>query len=428
MKKTYARLAFLAALAACGSDPPLDPVDMVFRTEVIKLENTCASNPPTEGARVMVDARLHADGTVELVSRSSWVPGPGSFPDVRVIGDRVDYRADRYSSTAGKTYPYRIEGSLSMAGMDLTVEERWFRVTVGGHEDCVHRARLIGEPRAFRDREALDGRYSVGLSYEGEVCQGQPWPSEPSNGRVFLLDADPREEVMYLNLDGMIYAGTDLPDAADALRWDGTLYIVDHELGIIEAPGGLHGQFRPDGVYLGMEFQLPWQAPECRHRYLMDGYKRTAGRSRGETEYRAVIRERDGCNGKTRAYEDHQVFLLEQSMAEMEVRDPYGDWFIDFDGTVLHEADGSEAEGFKAVFDGRIEPPFLTYTLAYSLQDFEGNWCDIAYDVDAVVRFVPEVEWTPAFLPDEEEEPASATARLSQAPQEAIPPTLFAPK
>jgi len=111
------RLIVLCAscLAACGDNlPPPDGVDMTYRVAVTELEDTCSDGPLTPPATAFVDARLHTDGTVELVEWSLWIPGPGAYPSIRVRDGVVDYDAQRASAYTDKVFPYRIEGALTM--------------------------------------------------------------------------------------------------------------------------------------------------------------------------------------------------------------------------------------------------------------------------------------------------------------------------
>src|SRR5689334_10807316 len=124
------RLMVLCAsfLVACGDNTkPIDPVDMTFVADVTELENTCDDRPLDTDQGAFIGAWLHVDGTVELLDGNVLIPGPGSFPNVRPHGGRVDYDANRYSTFAERTYPFHIEGTLTMEGLDLTLTERWYR-------------------------------------------------------------------------------------------------------------------------------------------------------------------------------------------------------------------------------------------------------------------------------------------------------------
>lgn len=402
------RLLPLLALCACGDNLGTPtPVDMSYRVTVTELENGCGAPSPSEGAMPEVDARLWPDGTVELVSWSPTIPGPSSFPEIRVEGGRVDYRADRHSSVTGKTYPYRIEGSLSMEAVDLTIEERWYRYA-DGPRDCTRRARISGKARGHRDAASLDGRYPLLTEYFGEYCAGDPVPATPIGAQVLMLETDPRPEVLYAGLASALFFSGPPPDASGLVDWDGTFYLVGIE-GIEDVPGTLAGTFRPDAVEAVLEFSTSDQAAGCRYRYALSGRKRVATTTEVGNDYRAVYRVNDGCSGTS--YADYGLLeAVEQGEREVSFHDLYGDWYIDRDGATLHETDGSEAEGVIATFHGTAEPPYLAYKLEFRFLNSE---CAISHEVDAVARYFPETEWTPAFLPDEPDDGAAASALRS---------------
>jgi hypothetical protein len=395
----------VACLAACGDNlAPPDPVDMTFVADVTELRNTCDDRPLKTSSEAFVDAYLHADGTVQLTTGESLIPGPGSFPNVRPHGGSVDYDAQRYSSYPDKTYPYHIEGSLSMDGMDLTVTEHWYKAS--DFSDCLRQARVVGKPRGFRDAGSLDGRYEIQTSYYGVVCGTDPWPSQPLGQLVYVLDAHPTAGGVVLVLADAVYLEVPMPDAESGIDWNGTVYLAAPD-GIEELEGGLQGRFTPSHLHADLSFRTPDLAPGCRHAYLLHGDKRAADPVEVGNDYRAVYRLRDSCAGTVVSYEA-SLTLVRQSPTEIEVKDDWGDWFIDADGASLYETDGSPSEGEVGTFTGTADPPYASYTLEFETFHADGTSCVYGWDVDAAARYAPEVEWTPAFLPDP---PKPAAAR-----------------
>jgi len=392
------RLAILIAscLAACGDDvKPIDPVDMTFVADVTELENTC-DDRPLDTDRAYIGAWLHADGTVELLDGSVLIPGPGSFPNVRPHGGRVDYDANRYSTYPDKTYPYRIEGTLTMSDLDLTMTEHWYRNP--GFADCIRKVRVVGVPRGFLDPASLDGTYEIHTSYYGEICGGLPPAGPPLGEQVYVLDAHPETAGVVIGLADAIFLQPPMPASDGAIDWDGTVYLAAPD-GIEELDGGLHGVFTPSRMQAELTFRTPDQPLDCRHTYLLDGAKRAADASEVGNDYRAVYRLRDECEGTVSSYEGG-LRLTRQSATEIEVYDDWGDWFIEADGATLYETDGSEAEGQVATFAGTAAPPYVSYTLEFRFFNGDGTSCVYAWDVDAVARYHPEFAWDPAFLPD----------------------------
>ena len=387
----------LSCLAACGDDlKPVDPVDMTFVADVVELENTCDDRPLAEAHEVFVDAVRRADGTVELFDGHGLIPGPGDFPNLRPYAGAVSYDARRYSTYPDKTYPFRIEGALSMDGIDLVMTESWYRTP--DFSDCVRKARVRGIPRGFRDPGALDGRYEIRTSYYGEVCGSDPWPSAPLGEGVYVLDAHPRATGVAMVLGGAIFLEPSPPSPDGAVDWEGRLWLSGVE-GVEEIDGGLHGRFAPTGLRAELTFHRDDQAPGCRHAYRLDGAKRASPPSDVGADYDAVYRLRDECEGTVASYEA-PLMLVRQGPAEIEVYDDWGDWYIDADGSSLYETDGSEAEGQTATFTGTADPPYLSYTLEFRFFHADGSSCVYAWDVDAVARYAPEVDWSPAFMPD----------------------------
>lgn len=391
------RVLMLASLAACGDNfAPIDPVDMTYVADVTELQNTCDGRPLDAAREVFIDAYLHADGAVELRDGESLIPGPGSFPNVRPHDGRVEYDASRYSVYPDKTYPYRIEGALSMDGMDLTLTEHWYRMPDFG--DCLRQVRIVGLPRGFRDADALDGRYEIHTSYYGEVCGGDPWPNQPLGQRVYVLDAHPYADGVGMNLAGTIFMKPTLPAADGTIDWDGTVYLAVPD-GIDKLDGSLHGSFTPSRMHVELVFHAGGQAPGCRYAYLLHGDKRAADPVEVGNDYRAVYRLRDSCERTVQTYEA-PLMLVRQSATEIEIQDDWGDFFIDAAGATLYETDGSEAEGLRATLTGNADPPYVSYTLDFETFNADGTSCIFGWDVDAVARYAPEVEWTPAYAPD----------------------------
>ena len=390
------RLIVLCAscLAACGDNlPPPDGVDMTYRVTVTALEDTCSDGPLSGPKTAFVDARLHADGTVELVEWSLWIPGPGAYPSIRVHEGIVDYDAQRASAYTDKVFPYRIEGALTMEAMDLELTEHWYRSP--DFTDCVRRVRMHGDARGFLDPSSLDGVYEIGLSYYGEVCGTDPLPGVPLGSQVLLLDADPHAAGMYLNLDGLIFLPVSAPASDGALDWDGGLTVSTFE-GYVDVDGGAHGRFLPEDVDLDVAFRFASQDAGCTYRYALKGAKRPSTADLPQNDYRVVYRVRDECEMRTEAHEGY-VTLVRQSDTVTEVRDPFGAWFIPTDGADLFATDGDG--GVTATFSGTATPPYIAYTVEFAYGE-GGDACTYAWDVDGVVRYHPDVPWTPAFQPD----------------------------
>lgn len=387
-----------ASLAACGDDFEIpDPVDMTFCVAVTELENTCDDRPLREAEGVLVDAYLRVDGSVELFDASMIIPGPYSFPNLRPHGGRLEYDADRYASRPDKTYPYRIEGAFAMDGIDVTLTERWYHP--GDLSDCVRKVRIAGKPRGFLDPASLDGIFEIKGSYHGVVCGTDAWPAVPLGERVYKLDVRPGDGMMVLSLAGAVFLEASLPAADGAIDWDGTVWLAGVE-GIAELHGGLHGRFAPGEVAADLTFRTLDLGSGCRHAYRLTGAKRSAAGDEVGSDYRAVYRVRDGCEGTVATFEG-RMEMIRQGPGEIEVIDEFGDWFIDAEGASLSETDGSPSEGLIASFNGTAEPPFASYTLEFASYDTDGAvTCTFAWDVDAVVRYHPEFEWTPAYEPD----------------------------
>jgi len=386
-----------SCLAACGDNlKPIDLVDTTFVADVTEIENTCDDRPLAEAGEVFVDAVRHADGTVELREGSPLIPGPGSFPNTRPYAGAVAHDANRYSTFPDKTYPYRIEGALSMEGLDLTLTEHWYRTP--GFSDCLRKVRIVGAPRGFRDPASLDGRYEIMTSYYGEICGSSPWPAKPFAAQVYVLDAHPRATGVAMALADAIFIEPPAPASDGAVDWDGRVSFAGID-GFEELDGGLHGNFTPSRLHAELTFHTADQSLGCRHAYLLHGGKRASEPVDVGGDYRAVYRLRDGCEGTVASYEA-PLTLIRQGPSEIEVYDDWGDWFIDADGASLYETDGSEAEGQIATFSGTAEPPYVSYTLEFRSFDADGSSCAYAWDVDAVARYAPEYGWEPAFMPE----------------------------
>ena len=391
------RLSVLILFAACGDDlKPVDPVDMTFVAEVTELENTCDDRQLTEAGEVFIDAVRAADGTVELLEWDLLIPGPGIFPNVRPRDGVVDYDANRYSTYPDKTYPYRIEGALTMDGLDLTLIEHWYRTP--DFSDCLRKVRIVGRPRGFRDASSLDGRYEIMTSYYGEVCGSDPWPALPLGERVYVLDAHPRSTGVAMVLGGAVFIEPPAPAPDGTVDWDGQVWLSGVE-GEEELQGGLRGVFTAERLHAELAFRTPDQAAGCFHAYLLHGDKRAAEPVEVGGDYVAVYRLRDECEGTVASYES-TLTAIRQGPDELEFYDDWGDWFIDADGASFYETDGSEADGQVATFTGTSDPPYLSYTLEFRYFDADGGSCVHAWDVDAVARYAPEYDWEPAFLPD----------------------------
>lgn len=388
------RFAVLIALAACGdNDVPSDPIDMTHRVVVEELEDTCSGGPLDGPETAFVEARLHADGTVELVEESLWIPGPGAFPSIRVHAGVVDYDATRATAYVDKVYPYRIDGTLTMEAMDLELTEHWYRQ--GDFSDCVRRVRMRGAARALLDASSLDGLYEIDVRYYGETCGQDPLPPDPLGRQTLLLDADPREDGMRLWLDGLLAFDPGLPAADGSVSWSGPMTVSSIE-GPVATTGSYEGRFRPGEVAGDLAFRLEGQADGCAYRYRLEGARRPSTSTEPQNDYRAVFRVRDGCEGRVETVET-RVTLVRQADGVMEVRDRFGAWYIGFDGTTLHAEDGDEY--VTAEFSGTADPPYLSYTVSFTYGQGD-DACTYAWDVDAVVRHHPDIPWEPAFRPD----------------------------
>ena len=407
-------------LCACdGADPTL-PVDMAYVAAVQELENTCGTEPAPDGTLAVVDAYLRADGTVELRHGSGWIPEPYMYPDIRIATDgRVDYKATRASEALGRSFDYAIKGSLTMDGMDLELRADWYRYDGGNVVDCVRRVRLKGPPRGYLDGQSIEGTYALRLSYFGEVCGLDPVPAVPLGSQVFLLSALPTESELRLSFDGLFWVWTGLP-ADGALSWSGTGYVSGPD-GIEDVQMRFDGTFGPASVDLTFSFAALYQLPGCRYAYALEGAKRLASTVEASGDYRAVITFSDECAGGSGETYETPITLVGQSETEIEVRDPYGNWFIPFDGTTLEATDGSEDLGLIATFRGRAVPPDLGYVVTFSYEtsaavasstsaiETDDGWCDVTWSVDAISRYFPDLEW------DTEGTPEGASARALRA-------------
>ncbi|GEM_PF-3393149 len=382
------------AFAACGDNDRLsDPIDMVYRVTVTELEDSCDDGSLAGPETAFVDARLHADGTVELVERSLWIPGPGAYPSIRVHGGVVDYDAQRASAYTEKVFPYHIGGTLTTEAMDLTLTEHWYRQP--DFTDCVRIVRMRGAPRGFLDPADLDGIYEIDVAYYGEICGSDPLPSVPEGRQVLLLDADPRPDTLTLWIESYIGMNADLPGGDGRIDWDGPMTVSTIE-GYVGTTGGLHGRFGPAEVDAELSFRLPGQAADCAYRYALTGAKRPSTATEPQGDYRVVFRVRDGCEGRTETRESH-VTLVRQRADLMEVRDSFGLWFIPIDGDALSATDSGP--GVVATFEGAATPPYLSYTVAFTYGE-GADACTYAWDVDGVARYHPHEPWEPAFPPD----------------------------
>lgn len=398
--RTVCCLAFVCTtLAACGDNlAPPDAVDMAYLVEVEEIEDTCDESAPSPGNLPKLDALLHADGKVELRHDGGWIPEPYSYPDVRVIeGGSIAYRASRYSETAKRSFDYAIDGTLTMEDVDLTFSQSWYRYEGDDKVDCARTVRAHGPARAFHDPSLLEGIHQVRLSYYGLVCGDDLLPADPSGSQVFLFDVVPTTTELRLNLDDMIYAWTDLP-TQDTIDWTGIGFSVSWE-GIDMYDMHLAGAFRPDLVKLTMDLVPLGESPDCRHAYVIEGKKRAASVDDASGDYRAKQHFWNECDNIEETRES-PITVIVQSETLVEIRDRYGDWFVNWSEGRAYAKAGSEAEGLVASFEGRVDPPDVHYFLAYDIEnlsvlpvEIDDGWCSYRLGVDGISRYHPELEW-----------------------------------
>ncbi|WKZ28589.1 MAG: hypothetical protein QY323_03555 [Patescibacteria group bacterium] len=399
MRAVFITIFAWTTLAACGDNlAPPDAVDMTYLVQVDEIVDTCDESVPPADNLPKLDALLHADGRVELRHDGGWIPEPYSYPDLRVAeGGAVAYRATRDSKLAERSFNYEIDGTLTMEAVDLTFNQAWYRYEGNERVDCARTVRVRGPARAFHDATALEGIHQTRLSYYGEVCGDEPLPAEPLGSQVFLLNVVPTTTELRLNLDGMIYAITDLP-AQGVLDWSGIGFTVSWE-GIDMFTMRLKGVFRADLDALTMSLTPLGESTNCHHAYTIEGKKRVASLDAVSGDYRAQQHFWSECEGTEETHET-PITVIAQSETLVEIRDRYGDWFVNWSEGRAYAKDGSEAEGLIASFEGRVDPPEVHYLLAYDVENLgalpfetDDGWCSYRLTVDGVSRYYPDLAW-----------------------------------
>lgn len=413
MKRLLALTVFCCA--ACGDNLHPTPVDMVYDVSVTELSNDCGSTPPLPEERADLDLRLHLDGTVEMMGYAYGIPDEGGYPTLLVHDGIVDTENDVHADYAEKDYAYRISGTLTMDALDLTLDADWYRVESNGPVDCHRRTRIAGPARGFRDPKSLDGAYPLKTDYLGVYCDGQPVPTASLGTALYRIDAHVQGRTLDLNLEDTFWFSGPEPSSDGAVDWSGT-YLLNGQLGVENVPGTLKGTFGPDEVQAALEFTDSQLDAHCRYRYEFSGKKRVASLGERSNTYRVVYQTYDKCATPPTSYAYEDVVELDDwDDASVAIYDPNGAFLIPRDGATLSASAGSEQWGEIVTFTGTASPPYLSYTYDDSLQDADGSWCSIGWNVDGVSRFFPDQPWEPAFLPDP---PRSQlpSARLLQPP------------
>jgi len=383
----------LFALAACGDDLVPTPVDMAYDVRVIELDHDCGGTPLPDDQRASLDLQLRVDGSVRL---NGWVPSllvQPSFIHLFPHDGRIDVETkDQYGDI------YRVSGPLTMEAIDLTLDFPGYRPD-GSGQACRQRLRLQGAARGFRDPASLDGLYPLHTDYYGVVCGSDPLPSVPVGSGTLRIDGRPRDGTLYLDLEDAFWFYGAVPDASGQVDWSGTFYLLD-DSGIIDAPGTFKGTFGPGGVQADLAFTDGRLAAGCSYRYAFAGAKQVAALENRAGAYRGVLRTYDTCEDPPMpvAFEQ-QVDLVERDGGRVAIYDVGGAFVVGLDGETLSASAGSRDLGEVLTFTGISSPPYLSYTFDDTYQ-VGSTWCSIGWDVDAVLRYFPEIEWEPAFQPD----------------------------
>src|SRR5690242_5160834 len=126
------RLLALTALclAACGDNLHPTPVDMVYDVQVTVLADDCDASPPQTDAHDFLDMRLLSDGLVQMQGyRYGWPPGiplESDPPKMPVYDGRIDQEIDIHADYPDEDEPYRVNGTLTMDAIDLTIDADWY--------------------------------------------------------------------------------------------------------------------------------------------------------------------------------------------------------------------------------------------------------------------------------------------------------------
>lgn len=403
----------LALLAACGDNLNPTPVDMEYVVAVTDVGGDCGGTPLPDDQRAWLDLRLRVDGSVRM---TGWVPSLLVQPSfIRLFphdGELDVETKDQHGDV------YRVQGALTMDGMDLSLDFPSYRPD-GSGRPCRRRLRLQGPARGFLDAVSYDGVYPLHADYFGAYCANDPVPTVPIGSGALRIDARPEGGTLYMSLERVFWFAGPQPSSDGVIDWSGTFYLAG-ERGLEEVPGTFKGSFAPGAVGAILEFSDSTLAAGCRYRYAFTGAKRVASLEANLGVYRAVYRTFSTCGEEPSSFAyESDVELVDWGDGRVAVYEDNGSYLVERDGNALSASAGSEAEGEVLTFSADTTPPYLTFSFEDRIRAGDGTWCAIGWEADGVQRYFPEQPWEPAFHPD------PPMTELPRAARRSMPP--FAP-
>jgi hypothetical protein len=363
------------------------PVDMTYRVTVTRLsdEENCSLRFLFDSGDATVDFLMQADGKLTLRSDSAYLPFYSPITGMESRDGNIHQVMEPPPNQPDFMYRAEIDGTLTpdFVDMTLTVEEREHDQA----EPCHRSVRIVGQPRALLDPDALDGRYLLKLSKLGMSC-GEPLPPEGEPLGSVWADIDPYRpgKATFDFLTGSIVFDFSVPDETGAVDWSGVMFDFT-PYAITELPGTLVGRLEPKHVDLLLGIGSNLWPVTCRRYFRLVGSKAVPTTDTRTGEYRARIRVRDGCSELGEFEYDDTVILVEQDDGKL--------WLYEGDGSAELTASGDAITadipfmetGLSFRYSGRLDPPHLAYTSVYK-DDRPGKTCQSRAEVTAIKRFI----------------------------------------